>query len=161
MAAKFFFKGKSRTHSPSLLSEQDQDEISLTEEALDSSNEMFGQTPDSSSVLGGTISPIRKHLPEDSRLEGFRSPQVILDSDSSSLSDPKDLHRDLIDEDEDSDDDDVPLVRLDAGSKRSQRALISSDSEEEEEEISGRFETFSAESDGAALNSSLTLTGSG
>ena len=152
MAAKFFFKGKSRTHSPSLLSEQEE---SLTEEALDSSNEMFGQTPDSS-VLGGTLSPIKKHLPQDSRLEGFRSPQVILDSDSSSLSDPKDLHRDLVEEDEDSDDDDVPLVRLDAGSKRSQRALISSDSEEEEEEVSGRFETFS-ESDEAAP----TFPGSG
>ena len=123
-------------------------------------------------MLVGDISPIpsKKKLPAAS---SFRSPQVILDSDSSSQDDPKDLHRDLLEDDEDSDEasdqvsehsdedfDDVPLVRLGQGHARSQRALMSSDSEEDEE-VPGRFATFSGESDEAALDSSMTVPGSG
>ena len=130
-AAKYYFnrKLKKNNSTPSPGPES-------CSEALDSSNEVFGQTPDSS-VLGATDSPVRKDTRR--KVESFRSPQVILDSDSSSsLDDPKDLHRDIV---EDDSDEDVPLVQL--GTK-SQRALISSDSEEEDEEdVPGRFDTFS------------------
>ena len=76
-------------------------------------------------MLGGAVTRIsrKKRFPE-AAATSFRSPQVILDSDGSSQDDPKDLHRDLLDEDDDSDDDcDDVLLHT-----RSQRALMSSDS---------------------------------
>merc|ERR1719154_481116 len=65
----------------------------------------------------------------------------VLDSDESEEDgDPKDLHRDLTD---DESDDDVPLVT------KGKLAVISSDSEEQEsddeEDGAGRFQTFSSE----------------
>ena len=94
MAASFFFhknkKGRSQ-NSPSPVPDLD--------EGLDSSNEIFGQTPDTS-TLGVTLSPIKRTEVNTSLGASFRSPQVILDSDeSSSQGDPKDLHRDLLEED--------------------------------------------------------------
>ena len=95
--SSFFFNKKGRSQeSPSPGLDEGQ--------VLDSSNEVFGQTPDTS-MLGVAFSPITKTTvasnPGDTSLEAsFRSPQVILDSDeSSSEGDPKDLHRDLLEED--------------------------------------------------------------
>ena len=87
--ASFFFhkKGRSQdTPSP----------VPGLNQGLDSSNEVFGQTPDTSM----TLSPIKRTQGDTSLGASFRSPQVILDSDdSSSEGDPKDLHRDLLEED--------------------------------------------------------------
>ena len=96
--ASFFFNKKGRSQeSPSPGLDEGQ--------VLDSSNEVFGQTPDTSMLGAGvTLSPITKTAvasnPGDTSLgASFRSPQVILDSDeSSSEGDPKDLHRDLLEE---------------------------------------------------------------
>ena len=94
--ASFFFKKKSRSQaSPSPVAGLDEGLV------LDSSSEVFGQTPSpDTSMLGVTLSPISKTPARSSLGASFRSPQVILDSDaSSSEGDPKDLHRDLVDED--------------------------------------------------------------
>ena len=56
---------------------------------------------------------------------------------------------------EDSDDDDVPLVKLGPEGRKPRRALISSDDEEEEGE--GRFATFS----GGAEDSSVSESAAG
>ena len=96
----FFFRKKGRSQvSPSPVAGLDEGLV------LDSSSEVFGQTPSpDTSMLGVTLSPITKtpvgtkHA-NTSLGASFRSPQVILDSDeSSSEGDPKDLHRDLLEE---------------------------------------------------------------
>ena len=59
---------------------------------------------------------------------------------------------------EDSDDDDVPLVKLGPEGRKPRRALISSDDDEEEEEGGeGRFATFS----GGAEDSSVSESAAG
>ena len=86
--ASFFFHKKGRSqNSPS--------PVPGLNEGLDSSNEVYGQTPDTSM----TLSPIKRTEADTSLGASFRSPQVILDSDDSSEGDPKDLHRDLLEED--------------------------------------------------------------
>ena len=93
--ASFFFhkKQKARPESPSPVAGLEEGQV------LDSSNEMFAPTPDTS-MLGVTLSPITRTAADTSLGASFRSPQVILDSDeSSSEGDPKDLHRDLLEED--------------------------------------------------------------
>ena len=67
----------------------------------------------------------KKLLPDD-LVNSFRSPQVILDSDNSEDDDPKDLHRDVTD---DESEDDVPLLKLKTGNR-----ILSS--EEEDSEVS-------------------------
>ena len=94
--ATFFFKKKGRSQaSPSPVSGLDEGLV------LDSSSEVFGRTPSpDTSMLGVTLSPITKTPGNTNLGASFRSPQVILDSDeSSSEGDPKDLHRDLLEED--------------------------------------------------------------
>ena len=88
--ANFFFKKKNRSQASA-------SPVPGLDEALDSSNEVIGQTPDTS-MLGLTLSPITTTSQGDTSLgASFRSPQVILDSDeASSEGDPKDLHRDLL-----------------------------------------------------------------
>ena len=100
--ASYFFKKNGRSQaSPSPVAGLDEGLV------LDSSSEVFGQTPSpDTSMLGVTLSPITKTPGGANHGDGntslgasFRSPQVILDSDeSSSEGDPKDLHRDLLED---------------------------------------------------------------
>ena len=71
----------------------------------------------------GSPPSVGKKLLPDDLVNSFRSPQVILDSDNSEDDDPKDLHRDVTD---DESEDDVPLLQLKKGSGN---RILSSDEE--------------------------------
>ena len=131
MAANLLFRRSQRPETPKDSSYN-----------LDSTNEIIEDTPEQVSrirtkKLSSTDGESSINFSSD---KSYRS--QVLDSDESEEdSNPKDLHRDLTDDDSD---DDVPLVN------KGKLAVIS-DSEElesgDEEDGEGRFQTFSSEKD--------------
>ena len=129
MAANFLFRRSQRPETP--------------KDNLDSTNEIIEDTPPPEQVtrirtkkMSSTDGESSINFSSD---KSYRS--QVLDSDESEEDgDPKDLHRDLTD---DESDDNVPLVT------KGKLAMISSDSEEQEsddeEDGAGRFQTFSSE----------------
>ena len=129
MAANLLFRRSQRPETP-------KDSSSFN---LDSTNEIIEDTPEQVSKartkkVSSTDGESSVNFSSD---KSYRS--QVLDSDESEEDgDPKDLHRDLTD---DESDDDVPLVT------KGKLAVISSDSDDQEsgEEEDGRFQTFSNE----------------
>ena len=130
MAANFLFRRSQRPETP-------KDSSSFS---LDSTNEIIEDTPEQVSKVrtkkvSSTDGESSVNFSSD---KSYRS--QVLDSDESEEDgDPKDLHRDVTDDDSD---DDVPLVT------KGKLAVISSDSDDQEsgdEEEDGRFQTFSNE----------------
>ena len=130
MAANLLFRRSQRPETPKDSSYN-----------LDSTNEIIEDTPEQVSrirtkKLSSTDGESSINFSSD---KSYRS--QVLDSDESEEDgNPKDLHRDLTDDDSD---DDIPLVN------KGKLAVISSDSEEQEsgdeEDGEGRFQTFSSE----------------
>ena len=125
MAANFLFRRAQRPETP--------------KDNLDSTNEIIEDTPEQvarirTKKMSSTDGESSINFSSD---KSYRS--QVLDSDESEEDgDPKDLHRDLTD---DESDDDVPLVT------KGKLAVISSDSADQEsgEEEDGRVQTFSSE----------------